>query len=70
MASSLRSGANAKRSSPPSVIANVIAKAVTARRPKTRHVAGFGARPLLFTRRHTSDRTFDRIISRAVGLPA
>ena len=69
VASSLRSEANAKRNSPPSVIADVVGKAVTATRPKTRYVAGFGARPLLFTRRHTSDRTFDFVISRAVGLP-
>jgi hypothetical protein len=69
VAVSLRSEANAKRNSPPSVIAKVIGNAVTARRPKTRHVASFGARPLLFTRRHTSDRTFDFVISRALGLP-
>jgi NAD(P)-dependent dehydrogenase (short-subunit alcohol dehydrogenase family) len=64
---SVRSGAN--RSSPPSVIAKAIGKAVSARRPKTRYVAGFGARPLLFARLHTSDRTFDFLISRAAGLP-
>ncbi len=69
VASSLRSEANAKRNSSPSVIANVIGKAVAARRPKTRYVAGYGARPLLFARRHTSDRTVDFVISRAVGLP-
>lgn len=69
VASSLRSEANSQRNSPPSVIAKTIGKAVTARRPKTRYVAGFGAAPLLWTRRHTSDRTFDWVISRAVGLP-
>lgn len=69
VASSLRSEANSTRNSPPSVIANAIGKAVTARKPKTRYVAGFGARPLLFVRRHASDRVFDWIISRAVGLP-
>ncbi|MGW1531250.1 SDR family NAD(P)-dependent oxidoreductase [Streptomyces aureus] len=36
VASSLRSEANAKRNSPPSVIADVIRKAVTTRHPKTR----------------------------------
>ena len=69
VASSLRSEANSTRNSPPSVIADAIGKAVTARKPKTRYVAGFGARPLLFVRRHASDRVFDWIISRAVGLP-
>ncbi|MEV4996643.1 oxidoreductase [Streptomyces niveus] len=69
VASSLRSEANAIRNSPPSVIADAIGKAVTARRPKTRYVKGFGARPLIALRRILPDRGFDRVISRAVGLP-
>ncbi|GAA3886096.1 oxidoreductase [Streptomyces lannensis] len=69
VASSLRSEANAKRNSPPTVIADAIAKAVTARRPKTRHATGFGARPLIALRRILPDRAFDAVISRAVGLP-
>ncbi|MEU2266041.1 oxidoreductase [Streptomyces olindensis] len=68
VASSLRSEANAKRNSPPSVIADAIGKAVTARRPKTRYVKGFGARPLIALRRILPDRAFDMVISRAVGL--
>ncbi|MFD9659676.1 oxidoreductase [Streptomyces mirabilis] len=69
VASSLRSEANAKRNSPPQVIADAIGKAVTARRPKTRYATGFGARPLIALRRIVSDRTFDTVISRAVGTP-
>ncbi|WP_328541303.1 MULTISPECIES: oxidoreductase [unclassified Streptomyces] len=69
VASSLRSEANAKRNSPPAVIADAIAKAVTARRPKTRYATGFGARPLIALRRILPDRAFDTVISRAVGLP-
>jgi len=69
MASALRSEANAKRSSPPQVIADAIGKAVTARRPKTRYATGFGARPLIALRRIVSDRAFDTVISRATGLP-
>ena len=69
MASSLRSEANTNRNSPPSVIADTIAKAVTARRPKTRYATGFGARPLIALRRILPDRTFDTVISRAVGMP-
>ncbi|MGW2378037.1 oxidoreductase [Kitasatospora sp. NPDC001683] len=69
VASSLRSEANANRNSPPSVIADAIAKAVTARRPKTRYASGFGARPLIALRRLLPDRTFDTVISRAIGLP-
>ncbi|MFE2350091.1 oxidoreductase [Kitasatospora cineracea] len=69
VASSLRSEANAKRNSPPTVIADAIAKAVTARRPRTRYATGFGARPLIALRRILPDRAFDAVISRAVGLP-
>jgi NAD(P)-dependent dehydrogenase (short-subunit alcohol dehydrogenase family) len=69
MAESLRSEANAKRNSPPSVIADAIAKAVTARRPRTRYATGFAARPLIAARRILPDRVFDALISRAVGMP-
>ncbi|MFJ5546455.1 oxidoreductase [Streptomyces sp. NPDC093225] len=69
VASALRSEANAKRNSPPTVIADTIGKAVTARRPRTRYATGFGARPLIALRRLLPDRAFDAIISRAVGVP-
>ncbi|GAB3395624.1 oxidoreductase [Humibacter soli] len=65
----LRSDANANRNSPPSVIADAIGKAVTARRPKTRYTAGYGAKPLIAARRVLSDRQYDALISRAAGLP-
>ena len=44
------------------MIADVIVKAVKARRPKTRYVAGKYARQLLTLRKLVSDRMFDRII--------
>jgi len=69
VASSLRSEANEKRNSPPSVIADAVAKAVSSRRPRTRYATGFGARPLIALRRVLPDRAFDSVISRAVGLP-
>ncbi|MFC8429007.1 oxidoreductase [Streptomyces sp. NPDC057253] len=69
VASSLRSEANAKRNSPPQVIADAIGKAVTAPKPKTRYATGFGARPLITLRRIVPDRAFDTVISRATGLP-
>ena len=53
---------NPKRASDPSVIADAIADAVTARRPKTRYVVGAGARPLLLARRLLTDRGFDRML--------
>lgn len=56
-----------KRMSSPNVIANVIAKAATAKRPKTRYVAGYGARPLVTLRRWLPDRAFDALITRVTG---
>jgi NAD(P)-dependent dehydrogenase (short-subunit alcohol dehydrogenase family) len=68
MAVTLGSDANSRRASPPSVIANAIANAVSARRPKTRYAVGFGARPLITLRRILPDRAFDTLISRASGV--
>jgi hypothetical protein len=65
----LRSETNANRNSPPSVIADAVGKSATAEKPKTRYAVGFGARPLIAARRLLSDRLFDTLISRAVGLP-
>ncbi|MFD5747477.1 oxidoreductase [Streptomyces sp. NPDC127033] len=64
----LNSEANARRESSPSVIADAIAKAVTARRPKTRYAAGFGARPLIAVRGMVSDRLFDSLMNRVIGI--
>lgn len=46
----------------PVVIARVIARAVLARKPKTRYAAGMGAKPILFFRKILPDRAFDRIM--------
>ena len=51
------------RLSPPTLIAETILKAITARRPKTRYAVGFGARPSIFLRSVLSDRMFDRLIN-------
>ncbi|MFJ3582884.1 oxidoreductase [Streptomyces sp. NPDC090127] len=69
VATSLRSETMSKRLSPPTVIADTIARAVTARRPKTRYATGFGARPLIGLRRLLPDRAYDTLISRSAGLP-
>jgi len=53
--------------SEPEVIANVILKAVTAGKPKTRYAAGYMAKPSLFMRWLLPDRWFDRIIMRAAA---
>ncbi|UWZ59725.1 SDR family NAD(P)-dependent oxidoreductase [Dactylosporangium aurantiacum] len=47
---------------PPSVIADVIEKAVTARRPRTRYAAGRYAKILMATRKWLGDRVYDRSI--------
>jgi len=51
------------RLSSPDVIARVILKAVTAKRPRTRYAKGSLSGLSLFMRRWTSDRMFDRIIT-------
>ena len=46
----------------PIVIANTIVKAATARKPKTRYLVGYAAKPIVFIRRIVSDRMFDKIV--------
>ncbi len=53
--------------SPPSVIADAVAKAVTARRPRTRYAVGRGAKPMLAARRMLPDRAFDRLMTATMG---
>ncbi|WP_299215487.1 oxidoreductase [uncultured Aquimarina sp.] len=48
--------------SPSSVISNLISKAIKARKPKTRYVAGKYAKPMLFIRKYFGDRIFDKLI--------
>lgn len=48
--------------SSPEVIAQAIVKAITANHPKTRYVAGYGAKVALFVRNTFGDRVFDRLI--------
>jgi short-subunit dehydrogenase len=48
--------------SPPSVITNLIVKAVHSKKPKTRYVAGAYAKPLMFMRKYLGDRVFDKIL--------
>ncbi len=49
-------------SSPPSVITDLISKAVNSNKPKTRYAGGRLARPLIFMRWLLSDRMFDKLI--------
>jgi NAD(P)-dependent dehydrogenase (short-subunit alcohol dehydrogenase family) len=56
-------GESRMSSSPPSVIANTISRAIRASRPRTRYVAGALARPLILMRRWLGDRNYDRVLS-------
>jgi NAD(P)-dependent dehydrogenase (short-subunit alcohol dehydrogenase family) len=49
--------------SPPTVIADTIARATTASRPRTRYVAGRGARTIITARQLLPDRVFDVLIT-------
>ena len=49
------------------VLAGVFARAVNARRPRTRYIKGMMARPMVFLRRFLGDRGFDGLIVRAFG---
>jgi hypothetical protein len=68
VAKSFSSESMAKRSPPPEVIATTIAKAATARRPRSRYAVGTVAKPLIFVHRWLPDRAYDAIIRRVSGL--
>jgi NAD(P)-dependent dehydrogenase (short-subunit alcohol dehydrogenase family) len=51
-----------RKAPPPSVVSDMVIKALQARRPAIRYSGGLAARPLLFLRRHLSDRMLDRLV--------
>lgn len=53
---------------PPERVAEVVAEAITADRPKTRYLVGGDAKRNVRVRRVAPDRLFDRLISRELGL--
>ncbi|MDO3412454.1 oxidoreductase [Saccharibacillus sp. CPCC 101409] len=53
-----------KNAASPDVIANVVLKAIEARRPRTRYAAGKQARSVLLLRKLLSDRMMDRVVYR------
>ncbi|MBP6600430.1 MAG: SDR family NAD(P)-dependent oxidoreductase [Verrucomicrobiales bacterium] len=64
MAEATRRTFRSKWISPPSLIANLIVKAARSKRPKTRYVAGYLARPVMLARSLLGDRLFDWMIRR------
>ena len=57
------SSGNADMGSSPEVVADAIAKAVTARRPRARYAIGAGAKPMVIASRLLPDRAMDRVMS-------
>lgn len=62
VAKATKAGYDSGGGTPPSAIADVIARAIQTEKPKIRYVAGKYARPMLFIRKWFGDRVFDRII--------
>jgi hypothetical protein len=50
-------------------VSKVIAKALTARRPKTRYLVGADAKGAITGKRLLSDRAFDRVVVQQTGIP-
>jgi NAD(P)-dependent dehydrogenase (short-subunit alcohol dehydrogenase family) len=61
--------ATALKGAPPSVISNLVVRALRAKRPKTRYSAGTAAKLSLFLRAVLSDRMFDRFLRAAFRVP-
>lgn len=53
-----------ERLSPPELIARTVRRAVTKRRPRTRYLIGFGAKPMVWMHALFGDRVFDWVIRR------
>jgi NAD(P)-dependent dehydrogenase (short-subunit alcohol dehydrogenase family) len=60
--------ADAKGVSSPDVVGRVIARAATARRPRTRYAVGRGARAVVLARWLLPDRVYDRLLMTVFGL--
>lgn len=52
--------------SPPSVIADLVSKAVNTSKPKNRYVAGKFAKQMMFIRKYFGDNVFDKLIMNTV----
>ncbi|MGM9945617.1 MAG: oxidoreductase [Lysinibacillus sp.] len=46
----------------PNIIAKAISKAIKSKRPKTRYLIGFGAKPIVFMKTILPDRLYDKIM--------
>jgi NAD(P)-dependent dehydrogenase (short-subunit alcohol dehydrogenase family) len=64
MAAATRRAYLDKKASSPDLIAGIIRKAVESKRPKTRYVAGYLGKPVIWARRLLGDRGFDWMVRR------
>lgn len=64
MAAATRRAYLDKKASPPDLIAGIIRKAVESKHPKTRYVAGYLGKPVIWARRLLGDRGFDWMVRR------
>lgn len=64
------SNSQRKRNSPPTVVADAIGKAASARKPKTRYAVGFGAKPLVFHARRALRLPLRRPHAPRLGVPS
>ncbi|WP_116813297.1 oxidoreductase [Steroidobacter cummioxidans] len=55
------------RGTSPSVIAEIVSKAVKTSKPSTRYVAGAYAKPMILIRKWFGDRVFDRVVMSQMG---
>ncbi|GJL55969.1 MAG: short-chain dehydrogenase/reductase [Nitrospirales bacterium] len=62
VANATRDSSKKGQSSDPQVITDLIIKAVTASKPKTRYAAGKFAKPMMFIRTWFGDRVFDKMV--------
>ncbi|MBX2978691.1 MAG: oxidoreductase [Flavobacteriales bacterium] len=65
VAKGAENGREGGQGSVPEVIAELVSKAVRARKPRTRYAGGFLAKPVMFMRIYGGDRLFDKMIMKA-----
>ena len=54
--------ATISKNAEPEVISRLVSKAIASKRPKTRYVGGYMAKPVLFFRKWLGDRTMDKLL--------
>lgn len=63
----LRRAYTSDKISKPEIISKTIAKAVSAKKPRTRYLVGYGAKLSVLSKRVLSDRAFDKLIQKIMS---